>query len=243
LLAQRSAIIFGAIIAASIAVGLAAASLSALSLGALSPLNQNDAKINFYLTDAPRPGDPKYLEVNISSIIVRYQNPLPCSKADGATEYQYQVPSNVGVNVNLTSLAGQSKLLGAASIPPGTVNEIIFMISGAKAFFPDGSSVQLKVVANGKLMMPVQFDVTPGGSIVATIDVTPNSIHLSNGNEPILSPVVHITIVEDHRTISSTITATSSTTTTILGSRISTDGTISCTSTSETTTITNSPTD
>jgi hypothetical protein len=249
MLEHKATIIFASIIAASIAVGLAAASISAISLGALSPsVNQDTGKINFYLTDAPpsKSGDLKYLLVNVSSIVLRYQNSLPCTTSDSPNDFVFQIPPNTGTNINLTSLVGQSVLLGATNIPQGSVIEVIFMISGAKGFFTDGSYTQLKVVADGKLMMPMHFVVADGGSIDASIDITPNSIHMSNGNQQVLSPVVHITIVDIQGTTNATtISSSFSTTTTISDSgSVNTSNSIaSCSSTSETTTITNSPTD
>jgi hypothetical protein len=208
---KATTVFYLAIIALGIVVGVTISGISAVSLGAVnssSPVTTGTLKI--YLTDAPplNSQDLKYLLINVSSLTLRYQGPLPCATSNPPNEYVYAIPPNVGTKVNLTSLTGNSLFLGADNVPQGNVIEIIFNITGAEAFFTDGSSAQLKVVADGKLVMPVHFEVTPGGSIDVTVDITPNSIHISNGHQPVLSPFVHVTVVE---TGGSTTTVTGST--------------------------------
>ena len=111
--------------------------------------------LNLYLTDAP-PKSPQFsdLLINVSSLTLRYQEVQTCTQ-NTPSEFVYTVPPKVGTNVNLTNLVGgKSVFLGATSIPSGNVTEIIFNIAGAKAFFSDGSSSQLKVAANGSLNGP-----------------------------------------------------------------------------------------
>lgn len=110
--------------------------------------------------------------------------------------YIFMVPTDVGMNINLTSLSGQQLLLGAPTVPAGDITSIVLRITGAKAFFTDGMSAQLKVVANGKLMIPIHFSVQPNGSTDLTIDIMPNDIHISQGNASVLTPVIHTTVVE-----------------------------------------------
>jgi Domain of unknown function (DUF4382) len=108
--------------------------------------------------------------------------------------YVFDVPSSVGMNVNLTSLRGQSALLGAPKVPAGNITAIIINITGAKAVYTDGSSAQLKVVANGMLMVPIQFAIQANESTDLTIDITPNLVHISPSD--VLTPVIHVTSVE-----------------------------------------------
>src|SRR5579875_397848 len=204
--------------------------------------------MNIYLTDAP-PSNPqfKYLLVNISSLVLKYQGNVSTSAP--SNQWVFDVSSSTGMNVNLTNLVNNKVLLGATKAPTGNVTGIIFDISSARAFFTDGSSAQLKVVANGKLMVPINFTIGAGSTADLTVDITPNSIHISPGNTPVLTPVVHITDVETDKSSTSTAhglavltndTSTESTTssvatTTSTGST-STTGSSSTTTTSSTST-------
>ena len=204
--------------------------------------------LDVYLTDAP-PVSPQfsYLLINVSSVTLRYEGSIVCSSSITSstattttsssyppTEYVYQVPSKVGTNVNLTNLVNKSVLLGATNVPAGNVSEIIFNITGAKAYFSDNTFAQLKVVANGKLMIPMHFEVSAGGSTDLTVDITPNSIHISNGKAQVLTPVVHVTAVQKGQGSSSTIASTT-VSETITSSSVSSSTSSSSSSTSQTT--------
>ena len=103
------------------------------------------------------------------------------------------VPASIGTNVNLTKLQGSGLLLGSPKVPAGNVTGIILNITGARAFWTDGSSSQLKVVAEGKLMADVQFKVFANGTTNLTVDVTPGSIHISAGPQ-VLRPVLLVKV-------------------------------------------------
>lgn len=164
--------------------------------------------MNIYLTDAPPNSSSfKYLLVNVSSVVLSYEGNVSASAPHD--QWVYNVSSSVGTNVNLTNLVNNKVLLGATKVPAGNVTRIIFEITGAKAFFADGTSAQLKVVANGKLMMPINFAVSSGGTVDLTVDITPNSIHISQGHVQVLTPVIHLTAVEKNG--SSTTVSTSTT--------------------------------
>ena len=109
--------------------------------------------------------------------------------------YVYNVSASVGDNVNLTKLQGSSLLLGTTSIPSGNVTGVVLHITGAKAFWADGTSTQLRVVADGKLMINVHFTVQSSGSTDLTLSISPGDIHVSPGQASVLSPVVHVTAV------------------------------------------------
>lgn len=126
--------------------------------------------------------------------------------------FVFKIPSNVGTNVNLTKLQGQSLLLGATTMPAGNITSVILNVTGAKAFYTDGSSEQLKVVADGKLMIPIHFGVAANGSTDLTFDVTPSLVHISQGG--VLTPVIHATAVEKGRSGSTTTHTTDVTETT-----------------------------
>ena len=179
--------------------------------------------LSIYLTDAP-PSDPtlKYLLVNVSSLEVSYQGDIATTSGTSSTTaasagtqpqgvYVLAVPSNVGTNVNLSSLQGQSLLLGGANMPAGNITSIVLNVTGAKAFYTDGSTQQLKVVADGKLMVTIQFGLQADGSTDLTIDVTPNLGDISQGG--VLTPVIHVTVLE--RGQSGTTTQTVTTTETL----------------------------
>ncbi|MBI3023650.1 MAG: DUF4382 domain-containing protein [Thaumarchaeota archaeon] len=175
--------------------------------------------LNIYLTDAP-PSEQtlKYLLVNVSSVELRYEGNIATTTSSSTTStstsatstgttitspgiapanvYIFTVPTDVGMNINLTSLSGQQILLGAPTVPAGDITSIVLRITDAKAFFTDGMSAQLKVVANGKLMIPIHFSVQPNGPTDLTIDIIPNDIHISQGKANVLTPVIHTTVVE-----------------------------------------------
>ena len=183
--------------------------------------------LSIYLTDAPPSSQTlKYMLVNVSSVELRYEGALPSTSTSSTSTsstvsttttstsgsstpenlYVYKVPASVGENVNLTKLHGQSLLLGATTLPSGRFSSIVLNIPGAKAFYTDGGSEQLKVVANGKLMVPFQFSVFSGGTTSLTIDITPNSLHISQGG--VLTPVIHVTSVEQGPNVSATTHST-----------------------------------
>ena len=140
-------------------------------------------------------------------------------QASAVNQFVFQVPSSVGTNVNLTKLQGTQLLLGTANAPAGSVTEIVLNITGAQAFFTNGTSSRLKVVADGKLMVPIHFEIQSGGTSNLTADIQPSSIHISQGNAKVLSPVIHVTVVSTGSrgtttvTISTSVTETSSATT------------------------------
>ncbi len=105
------------------------------------------------------------------------------------------MPASVGLNVNLTKLQGNQVLLGAPKVPAGNVTGIILNVTGAEAFWTNGTHTTLKVVADGKLMINVQFSVQKNGSTNLTLDINPGDIHVSPGNMSVLRPVVHVTAV------------------------------------------------
>ena len=162
--------------------------------------------LNIYLTDAP-PSSPQfnYLLVNVSSVVLLYAGNV--STSPPYDQWAYNVPTISGTDINLTNLVNNKVLLGATEVPAGNVTEIVFNINGAQAFFNDGSSSMLKIVANGNLMIPIQFTVNASGTSDLTVDITPNSIHLSHGNIPVLTPVLHVTVVQRWQSSSDTVTA------------------------------------
>ena len=109
--------------------------------------------------------------------------------------FVFNVPSSKGLNVNLTALHGNQVLLGAPKVPAGNVTGIILNITGAEAFWTNGNHSQLKVVADGKLMINAHFIVQSNGSTNLTLDINPGAIHVSPGNMSVLRPVVMVTAV------------------------------------------------
>ncbi len=109
--------------------------------------------------------------------------------------FVFNVPPSVGTNVNLTKLQGPGILLGAAKVPAGNVTGVILNITGAEAFWTDGNHTQLKVVADGKLMINIHFTVQSNGTTNLTLDITPGDIHVSPGQASVLRPVVLATAV------------------------------------------------
>ncbi len=123
----------------------------------------------------------------------------------------------MGTNVNLTSLHLPGQLLGTQKAPAGNVTGIILNITGAEAFWSDGTHSQLKVVADGKLMFNVQFSIQANGTTNLTLDIVPGDIHVSPGNGSVLRPVVHVSTVSSGpkgtETTQTTETATESSST------------------------------
>ncbi len=149
--------------------------------------------LNVYLTDAPPASlTLKYLLVNVTSISLRYEGNVSTSPPQN--QFVFNVSASAGTNVNLTSLQGNSVLLGSKNMPAGNITSIVINITGARAFYTNGTSEQLKVVANGKLMVPIHFSIQKDGSTDLTIDITPNTIHTSQAG--VLTPVIHVTTVE-----------------------------------------------
>lgn len=217
------------------------------SQSASSSTQVGSGTLNVYIKDAP-PSDKtlKYLLVNATSVELSYEGSvsnttatatstttgvttfsttmtqtsiLSSSSGSGSSNtFTYAIPAGQGTDINLTSLQGNSLLLGSTDAPTGNVTRVTISLTGAEAFYTDGSSASLKVVANGKLMVPIHFEVQPGSSTDLTFDLTPNLVHISAAD--VLSPVIHVTAVgtTDSRTVTTTAqvdeSQTSTTTTT-----------------------------
>ena len=128
--------------------------------------------------------------------------------------YVYNVSASVGTNVNLTKLQGSSILLGTTKVPSGNVTGIIFHITGAKAFWTNGTSTQLRVVASGKLMVNVRFTIQSSGATDLTLNISPGTIHVSPGQAAVLRPVIQVTAVssgaKSTQTVETTVTESES---------------------------------
>ncbi len=125
--------------------------------------------------------------------------------------FVYNVSSSIGTNVNITKYQGSALLLGTPSVPTGNVTGIILNITGARAFWADGTSTQLTVVANGKLMVHVQFAIQSGGSSNMNISITPASVHVSQGG--VLRPVLLVSVSKNGSSATETSTTSASSTT------------------------------
>lgn len=205
----------------------------AVYLPSLSTASPGSGTLHIYISDPPSSPALKYLLVNVTSVTLKYSSNFTQTGATSSVStsltgtatssstttttpqngfgnrFVYNVSSSVGTNVNLTKYQGTSLLLGAPKVPAGNVTGIILNISGAKAFWADGTSSQLKVVANGKLMVNVQFTIQSGGASNMNISITPASVHVSQGD--VLRPVLMVSVTPVS-TETSTSSATSSTT-------------------------------
>ena len=123
----------------------------------------------------------------------------------------YNVSSSVGTNVNLTEYQGSPLLLGSPKVPTGNVTGVILDITGARAFWADGTSTQLKVVANGKLMVHVQFAISTGDNANMNIGISPASVHVSQGD--VLRPVLMVSVTSSDTSTTETSTSGASSTT------------------------------
>ena len=135
--------------------------------------------------------------------------------------FVYNISSSLGTNVNLTKLQGPGLLLGSPKVPAGNVTGVILNITGAEAFWTNGGHTQLKVVADGKLMINVRFTVQSNGSTDLTLDISPSSIHVSPGQASVLRPVIKVTAVSNgaqgSQTVVTSETETESTSTSSSG--------------------------
>lgn len=169
--------------------------------------------MNIYLADPPPQNQTlKYLLINVTSITLKYSSNVTAVNATSSTttgnttstsspgggsgsRYVFNVSSSLGTNVNLTKLQGPGILLGSPKVPAGNITGIILNITGAEAFWTNGNHTQLKVVADGKLMINVHFTVQANGTTDLTLDIVPGDIHVSPGQASVLRPVVHVTVV------------------------------------------------
>jgi hypothetical protein len=210
----------------------------------LSTASPGTGSLNIYLADPPPANHSlKYLLVNVTSVTLKYSTNVTettssststsASSSSGSTtttsqvttnetglnRFVYNVSQGIGTNVNITQYQGSPLLLGTPQVPAGNVTGIILNISGARAFWADGNSTQLKVVANGKLMANAQFTILAGGKANIEISITPSSVHVSSGD--VLRPVLMVTTMTTSST-SSSETSSSSTTTSSSSSQGST---------------------
>lgn len=188
--------------------------LPGLQTQTLTNYSSGAGTLNIFLADAPPSSTSlKYLLINVTSVVLKYEGNV--STAPPRDSFVFQVPKSNGMNVDLTSLGGNGVLLGATKVPAGNVTDMILNITGAKGFFTDGTSAQLKVVADGKLMMHYRFQVSANGSTDLKIDLQPNDIHISAGNADVLTPVIRVSSVERSQsgTMTRSTTVTASTTT------------------------------
>ncbi|MDG6983313.1 MAG: hypothetical protein JRN28_02000 [Nitrososphaerota archaeon] len=207
-------------------------------LPSLATASPGSGTLNIYLADPPPSNQTlKYLLVNVTSVTLKYSSNVTetsttssssstgtsttsatsaietTTTANGSVNrFVYNVSSSVGTNVNLTKYQGSALLLGSPKVPTGNVTGIVLNISGARAFWTNGTSTQLKVVANGKLMVNVQFTIGSGDTADMNISITPSSVHVSQGN--VLRPVLLVSVTRSPTTssASSTSSAASSST-------------------------------
>ncbi len=201
--------------------------------------------LSIYLTDAPASSaNLKYLLVNVSSFAAAYEANAVGGAASTTSAtptgtqaldvYILTVPSSVGMNVNLSSLQGQSLSLGGATLPAGNISSIVVDVSGATAFYTDGSTDQIPVVADGELAVPIQFGLQPNGATDLTIDLSPNMASIAQGL--VLTPVIHAIAVETG--LNGTTTMTVTTTESLPPSTSTVTTTQTVTAPTETTTLT-----
>ena len=194
--------------------------------------------MNLYLAAPPPQNQSlKYLLINVTSITIKYSSNVTeststtssstssSSASTGSTTttsssssttsgsgfvpmYVFNVSSSVGTNVNLTKLQGPGILLGSPKVPAGNVTGIILNITGAEAFWTNGNHTQLKVVADGKLMINVHFTVQKDGTTDLTLNISPGDIHVSPGQASVLRPVVMVTAVSNGPQGSQTVVTT-----------------------------------
>ena len=203
-----------------------------------------------YLADPPPQNQTlKYLLVNVTSITLKYSSNVTETSTTTASSstnsttstgssttvtssttsvngfaprYTFNVSSSLGTNVNLTKLQGSGILLGSPTVPAGNVTGIILNITGARAYWTTGGSTQLKVVADGKLMINVHFEVQSGGTTNLTLDIVPGDIHVSPGQASVLRPVIMVTAAsrgpQGAQTVTTTETETETTSSSSSGS-------------------------
>lgn len=136
--------------------------------------------------------------------------------------FTFEVTPSLGTNVNLTKLQGTGILLGSPKVPAGNVTGIILNITGARAFWTTGASTQLKVVADGKLMINVHFRVQSGGTTNLTLNIVPGDIHVSPGQASVLRPVIRVTAASSGPEGTQTVTTSETETETTSSSSTST---------------------
>ena len=134
-----------------------------------------------------------------------------------SNRFVFNVSSSRGTDVNLTKLQGPGILLGSTKVPAGNVTGIILQVTGAEAFWTNGSHTQLMVVANGKLMINIHFTIQSNGTANLTLNLVPGDIHVSPGQASVLRPVVMASVVssgpQGTQTVTTSETETESTTT------------------------------
>ena len=165
------------------------------------------------ITDAPPPRDPPErpsppenkttrggppqertmveLDLTITELILHYQGNISAN----APHNQWKFNASLPRTFNLLALTNQSLLLGAVDVPTGNITMIVFQVSKAVAKFEDGSTAELTVVANGKFMIPIRFEVLSTGTTSLTIDIQPESLKITPSD--ILRPIVKTRV--EHR--------------------------------------------
>jgi hypothetical protein len=159
--------------------------MTSTTTAAEAPTSSETGILLLKITDQPKDLDLKYLNLTINDLILHYVGNI--SETNPRNQFQYHIPPT---EVNITALQDTELLLGAQNAPAGNITKIVFNITSAEAVAENGTVTPLKVVANGKFMININFQVLPNSTATLTLDIQPNDIKISRGVKPVLVPVV-----------------------------------------------------
>ena len=123
------------------------------------------------------------LEVTIDSIEVQNQN-------NGWTKLPFTEGTQT-VHFDLLTLQDISKDLSTTQLPTGNYLKIRLHVKDATATFTDGKTADLKVPSD-KIDIIVKFEIKEGATTKVLIDMTADSVAISNSNN--LKPVLKATV-------------------------------------------------
>ena len=123
------------------------------------------------------------LEVTIDSIEVQSEN-------NGWTKLPF-IEGKQTVQFDLLTLQDISKDLSSTQLPAGNYSKIRLHIKDAASAFTDGTTAVLKVPSD-KMDIIVKFEIKEGAITKVLIDMTADSVAISNSNN--LKPVLKATV-------------------------------------------------
>lgn len=181
--------------------------------GILNSSEEDKARMNVHLTDAP--GDYQEVNVNITGMRIRYSPGADTSASDSTDEEGEWIDLPVEpLTLNLLELQnGVDSLLASAELDPGFYNELRLILGDDNTVMVDSSLHDLKVPSGQQSGYKIKFEteLNEGDEIDVVVDFdAARSVHRAgNSGMYILKPVLNAFVEngggEDTGSVSGTI--------------------------------------
>ncbi len=153
--------------------------------------SSGQARVNFYLVDAPADFDEVWIEV--LSIRVKANNPDSEMNEDESTWKEITFEGSRSINL-LDLTGGNSLLLGSEDFPEGEIDQIRLMLGKDNYVIKDGERFELKTPSaeQSGLKIKINQEIEAGNTYELTIDfdAAKSIVVAGNSGNIILKPVL-----------------------------------------------------